>query len=173
MGNVQNNPQGNTQPTNQDLKNRLCEVLGLPENASDEKVLSAVSDLARKAQQADSLRVKLLQILKANLETSTEELLNLIQTRMTEKESLEVRLKALEDEIQRMKAEEAVEKALSEGKITPAMREWAVQLALKDPQAFEDFVKLQVPLSARLTGRFSNPEDEIEEGRRIAEAVKG
>ena len=49
-------------------------------------------------------------------------------------------VKSLEAKLADRDAEEAVELALKQGKITPAQRDWAKSYALKSPGDFQDFV---------------------------------
>lgn len=78
-------------------------------------------------------------------------------------------------ELRRMKAEMVVEKAITEGKVTPAMRNSAMMLALKDSTAFEAMMKTApkaVPLKDEFAGggiaRGSRPgQMELEVGRRV------
>ena len=51
------------------------------------------------------------------------------------------RVKALEEKLADRDAEEAVELALKNGKITPAQRGWAKGYALKSPDGFKEFLE--------------------------------
>lgn len=51
----------------------------------------------------------------------------------------EQRLADLSAQAAAIEADRRVQAALAEGKLTPAQREWAVQLALKDPPAFDEW----------------------------------
>ncbi len=91
------------------------------------------------------------------------------QTRPPQKVSSEAQ------ELRRMKAEMVVEKAITEGKVTPAMKNSAMLLALKDSAAFEAMMKT-APKIVRLKDEFagggiatgSRPNSlELEVGRRV------
>ena len=49
---------------------------------------------------------------------------------------------ALKAQLEQRQSAELVEKALAEGKITPAQKEWAAAYVLKDKEGFEKFVSL-------------------------------
>ena len=60
---------------------------------------------------------------------------------MALKGGVDGRVKALEEKLADRDAEEAVELALKNGKITPAQRAWAKEYALKSPNGFKTFLE--------------------------------
>lgn len=60
---------------------------------------------------------------------------------MALKGGVDGRVKALEEKLADRDAEEAVELALKNGKITPAQRGWAKGYALKSPDGFKEFLE--------------------------------
>jgi phage I-like protein len=72
-----------------------------------------------------------------------------------EHEKLVQKVAALEMESAERTKAELVAKAIKEGKITPAQKEWADEYALEDPKGFEVFIAkapVIVPVDKRIVG---------------------
>lgn len=60
---------------------------------------------------------------------------------MSQHKAVADELAKLQTEIAKGKAESAVREAMSQGKLSPAMRDWALSYAVKDPEGFAEWVK--------------------------------
>lgn len=60
---------------------------------------------------------------------------------MSQHKAVADELAKLQTEIAKGKAESAVREAMSQGKLSPAMRDWALSYAVKDPDGFAEWVK--------------------------------
>jgi phage I-like protein len=60
---------------------------------------------------------------------------------MSQHKAVADELARLQAEIAKGKAESAVREAMSQGKLSPAMRDWALSYAVKDPDGFAEWVK--------------------------------
>jgi len=95
----------------------LRELYGLPEDATDEQVLEAAKGIKIKADSAHST--------------------------LSEAEQVGKKVTELETKLAERDRDEIVAKAINEGKLVPAQKEWAEEYALKDPQGFAAFVEAQ------------------------------
>ncbi len=63
-------------------------------------------------------------------------------------EETNAQVASLRKQLAEDKAKDAVDKAVTAGKITPAQKEWATEYASSDPKGFEAFIKNQVSVIA-------------------------
>lgn len=149
--------------TQMDLK-KLAELLGLPETATEEEVekaIAEVKDLAKadkkdedvkddKDSSDDTVPVAnsvVLTLLGLKADAKTEDVAAAIMTLKAGTGNDEVL--ALKEELKERAAEDMVQNALKEGKITAAQTEWAKAYALSDKagfKAFADKAPVVVPL---------------------------
>lgn len=129
----------------EDLISTLAAMLELPEGTGGEQIAEAVKALLEENR---SLREKAGEPEETAANKAVLDLLGLQDGATTAdaaaaimalKGGIDGRVKALEDQLAKRDAEEAVETALKAGKITPAMRDWAVSYALKSPEGFREF----------------------------------
>lgn len=79
----------------------------------------------------------------------------------------EARLASLADQSLRREAEERVVEAMRAGKLTQAQRPWALSLAMKDPESFEEWLRTAPVLV--VPGRINPPAGEdVADQRRLA-----
>jgi len=157
----------------------LKQLLGLKDDAADQEVLNAVTQLNTSSKLVANKEV--LQVLgldeKATLDQVKEKLTPL--TLVANKEILEAldldekatvteakgkiialknpanyvsstEFKTLKDKLDKKEVDEVVQFALSQGKITPAQKDWAESMAKKDMEGFKQFIEtapVVVPLS--------------------------
>ena len=138
---------------NEKMIKKLIESLGLPEDATEADVMTAVEALKADAQAAANSTV--LEMLELSAGARTEDVAAAIASLKNASEA-QVELAALKAEVAEKKAQDAVEAALKEGKITAAQKEWALSYARKDLDGFAQFV-LKAPQAVQMD-RVSDPE---------------
>lgn len=132
----------------------LIELLGLPETATEKDVQKALTEVkaAMEANKDDDSEEKsgdageavpvansvVLSLLGLEADAKTEDVATAIMTLKAGTGSEEVL--ALREELKERNAEDMVQMALKEGKITAAQREWAKAYALSDKDGFKSFV---------------------------------
>jgi len=130
---------------------KLAKALGLKEDTSEATLLAAVSAFA-----IDRGKIAVAAGLKA--EATTEEVLTAMAAAKATTQvdptqfvpmSMFKDLEAQVGGVAADKAAAAADKAIADGKITPANKDWAVSFAQKDPAGFEAFVANQPQLTAR------------------------
>lgn len=139
-----------------DLK-ELAKILGLPEDATEEQVRTALAGAAGKKEElkgegteaepagevvANSTILGLLDLPEG---AKTEEVTAKIMSLKAGDATLVQRVQDLEGQISGKAADEAVAAALKDGKITAAQKDWARSYALKDPEGFKAFTE-QAPV---------------------------
>lgn len=147
-----------------DLK-ELAKVLGLPETATEEEIKKAVEDAAKAAEKLKEAGEKkpgegddsgegskpgegaevvanstILSMLGLKADAKTEDVAASIMSLKTGAPDTQAELLALKQRMQERDADEVVQKALKEGKITAAQSEWAKSYALKDMEGFKGFI---------------------------------
>lgn len=145
-----------------DLK-ELAKALGLPETATEEEIKKAVEDAAKAAEKLKEMDDKkddgkpgedgkqpegaevvanstILSMLGLKADAKTEDVAASIMALKAGAPDTQAELLALKQRMAERDADEAVEKALKEGKITAAQSEWAKSYALKDMEGFKGFV---------------------------------
>ena len=130
-----------------DMKN-IAKALGLEENASEEAILAAINKL-----NTDRSRVVTTAGLKP--EATTDELVTTLAALKTSTAAtpdptkfvpieqvtlLQTEVKDLKASITGDKAEAEVSKAIEDGKLTPALKDWAITLFKADPAQFATFI---------------------------------
>lgn len=118
---------------------KIAARLGL-ENPTEEKVLEAVASLKAKTEAKEVPKEVLdaLEMQDGNVSSVVASIhaLKQAQAAMVSKEEFE----KLKTELLQRDAEEVVAKALSEGKITAAQKDWALEYAKRDMEGFKTFV---------------------------------
>lgn len=129
--------------TKMDLK-KFIELLGLPDEATEEDILKAIKALQEKeAETKDAAETKELPAAEEKKEeklVANKTILGLLGLKEDAKtEDVAVTVMALKAKSAGAEAEAAVEKALQAGKITAAQKDWALEYAQKDTKGFEAF----------------------------------
>lgn len=146
--------------TTMDLK-EIAKALGLPETATEEEVKKAVEEAGKAAQKIEEMEGKgegstgegadapaevvanstILKLLELDENAKTEDVAASIMALKTGGDkATAATVLALKEKIERKEAEEAVQLALKEGKITAAQTDWAREYALKDADGFKKFM---------------------------------
>lgn len=129
--------------TDMDFMKQLAKALGLAEDATEAQVMEAVVALNKGTQQTDVVANKAVLDALALPETAkVDDVTGAIIALKNPAGYVSVAaFKALEDKINAKDSENLVQMALSAGKITPAQKNWADELALKDPAGFKKFIE--------------------------------
>lgn len=144
INNIENG--GNTM----DLK-ELAVLLGLQEDATLEQIQEAVKALVEMAnkekedeKKEDVVACKeILETLGLSAGASVTDVKGKIISLKNPAGYVRVEeFTALKEKIQKKESNELVEMALKDGKITPAQKDWAEKMALKDPEGFKSFVEV-------------------------------
>lgn len=148
----------------EELLKALRAALGLPENATQDTALAKVGDLVNSAKAADETVAAIRTSLKLDDKADATAIAKAIDTAVaTAKEEaakakadtvdpnafvpraefdrVSTALASMQTGLATDKATESVEKAMKDGKIAPASKEWALAYAKKDPEGFADYVK--------------------------------
>ena len=128
-----------------DLK-EIAKLLGLPEDATEEQVRTALAGVAAKmkegsAEQEVVANSTILGLLELPDEARTEDVTAKIMALKAGDATLAQRVQDLEGQIKGKAAADAVAAALKDGKIAAAQKGWARSYALKDPEGFKAFVE--------------------------------
>lgn len=126
---------------NMDLKKLLLEILGLPEETTDEALIEMIKAKCNPANEHEVVANKtVLTLLGLKDDAKTEEVCASI---MSLKQSPEiVELKALKERLDKQDADQLVNEGLKTGKITAAQKAWAEAYALKDREGFKNYLDL-------------------------------
>lgn len=124
-----------------DLKKLLLEVLGLPEETTDEALIEMIKAKCNPANEHEVVANKtVLTLLGLKEDAKTEEVCASI---MSLKQSPEiVELKALKERLDKQDADQLVNEGLKAGKISAAQKAWAEAYALKDREGFKNYLEL-------------------------------
>ena len=146
--------------TTMDLK-EIAKALGLPETVTEEEVKKAVEEAGKAAQKIKEMEGKgegstgegadasaevvanstILKLLELDENAKTEDVAaSIMALKAGGDKATAATVLALKEKIERKEAEEAVQLALKEGKITAAQTDWAREYALKDADGFKKFV---------------------------------
>lgn len=134
-----------------ELLQQLRELLGLPATATVEQILAAIKG-AREQSGAAKDMGELATAAGLPATAKTGEIVAAIQAARAAKAdpakfvpveqvtALQARLTSLETERATEKATVAVDQAIADGRLLPALRQWGLELHAKDPAAFSAYV---------------------------------
>lgn len=150
------------QPQEVPMKQVLA-ALGLAEGASEAEALTAVNSLIadRKAiaaaagLTADAATSVIVSAMKAGGSGNPDPAQYVPIAAVS---AMQADLKALQDQIGADKAEEAVNAAIRDGRLVPAMKEWGLAYHRKDPAGFADFIGKAPVLTAAQRASAAPPE---------------
>lgn len=118
----------------------LARLLGLTGQPDEVKLLEAVKALKDKPQPPAHKEV--LELLDLKEDAGLAEVKGRVIALKNPSGYVRVEeFKALQDKLAQRERDELVARALAEGKITPAQKEWAEQYALKDQEGFKAFLE--------------------------------
>lgn len=132
-----------------DLLKQLIAILGLPETATEQDVMEKVKACMNGDNVALKSALKGLNLKDNATALEVEASINSLKSPtgfvpMATYTVMANKVTDLEGKLSVQKTKDSndkVELALKEGKLTPALRSWAEEYALKDPEAFDNFVK--------------------------------
>ena len=121
-----------------ELLKKLAELLGLSPEATEEEVLSAIQGMIHHEEEVPEELAEVLELDESEktVEAAKKKIYAMKAGSVPAGEMAKVSLQLAE-----MRAEKTVETAMSDGKITPALKDWALKMATKDPKGFADFLK--------------------------------
>ncbi|MEF2968350.1 phage protease [Paenibacillus sp. M1] len=136
-----------------DFLKKLAALLGLGEDATEEQILQKISEVLKSAEKPkEDKEQKADNELVAN--KTIMDLLGVAETAKTEDVAAAImslknpsgfvpasEFQALKARLDKKDSDELVTKALKDGKISPAQKEWAETYALKDPEGFKKFME--------------------------------
>jgi len=170
------------------MREQLIKLMKLAADATDEAIIAAVAALADKPALAPELREALALSDTASLSEATASIHALRQS-SDQRSAVSGQLTALQAEVKTLRdaaamrtRDELVAMALSQGKITPAQREWAEAYALRDPEGFRTFTTkapvvtpigdtVTLPLSQDRTGGIDEAQKQINRALGIDQAL--
>ncbi len=134
------------------LNSRLATILkNLPEDDED-KIFESVKTLVALNKTNESFMSSLKKALDLSEENKSEEVLQKIEeikkvptelVPLSKFNETAVALNNLEQKFAEKEAYEAVSAAMREGKVSPALKDWAIDLHKKNKKAYEEFLKNQ------------------------------
>lgn len=121
---------------------KLLQLLGLPETATEDQAVEVLVTLKAKAETPKEVLPK--QIISAlslgENATESEATATILAMKQAQTNSQNQEVIVLRREVAEMKADALVAKAMEEGKITAAQKDWAREYAVRDSKGFEVFV---------------------------------
>ena len=129
---------------------KLAKLLGLPEDATEADVESALASIqaakesTKEADPAEATEAvansTILSLLGLKDDAKTEDVAASIIALKAGDAQVQADVKALKEQLAKREADDLIEKALKDGKIPAAQKEWAESYALKDPEGFKMFL---------------------------------
>ena len=149
--------------------NAIAKALGLPEDATEEAVLAALSALQDKLEETeaklDETSAKLAAAANGEGEPDPAKFVPVEQVA-----ALHEQLAALSVDVTRTRVEALVDQAMEEGRLLPAQKEWAVKLGLADLAKLQEFIDNAPPI-AGLVSRQSEQAERKEKGELTEEEL--
>ncbi|MCF1449985.1 hypothetical protein FS815_24655 [Agrobacterium vitis] len=141
-----------TQPNQEDDMKAIAAALGLSEDADENAILTAINSVltgnaAIAAAAGLSTSAKPAEIITA-INSARAEVDPTKFVPIEQVTALQTGLKALQTKIEGEEAETAVNRAINEGRLAPALKAWGLDLHKKDPVAFKAFADASPVLTA-------------------------
>lgn len=146
------------------LLTQLRAALGLPAEAGADQIIAGVKALGDKATAAEKVDDEIATAAGLAKGAKPDDVVRAIQAAIAGKvdpakwvpieqvTALQTRLTALEKSTAEEKAAAAVDGAIADGRLLPAMRDWGLQLHASNPAAFADYVaKMPVIVGGTVT----------------------
>ncbi len=132
-----------------ELLKKLAALLGLGEEATEEQLIQKIGELLKAAEKEDKksdeelvANKTITSLLGVDEQAKTEDVAAAIMALKNPTNFVPVtEFQALKTRLDKMDSDGLVTKALKDGKISAAQKEWAEDYALKDPQGFAKFVE--------------------------------
>lgn len=126
---------------------KLARLLGLPENTAEAEVEAALTTMIAAKESAEPEKEPqvanstILSLLGLSDDAKTEDVTASIMALKAGDAKVQADIKALKEQIAKKEAYDLISKALKEGKIPAAQKEWAESYAIKDPEGFVMFLE--------------------------------
>ncbi len=157
----------------------LLKTLGLPEDAKEEEAILAVNKLKESSAQKPAVSKAVLDALGLKENAAESEVIGTImamkQSHSTV-EQLTSELTAIKNKLAEKEANDAVEKAMQEGKITPAQKDWAKEYAKSDLAGFHVFVSkapVIVPVGQKVSTDKKEGDGQLDEAQMFINKLCG
>ncbi len=171
-----NNPNiGDMKPLNDsqeekrmDLLEKIVALLKLDSAATEEDVFKAISGLLEKRSETDlSMNGLFSQLAVNNLTEATRKITELSKPPLASEGEIVLLREKLKD-YENRETVELVNNALSEGKISPYQKQWAIDYAASDKTGFSNYLQnaLAVPISVSVTEKHRNGSGSISEAEK-------
>lgn len=126
---------------NMDFMKKLAVKLGLDENATEEQIMQKLAELLQSAGTTVSANKEVLSLLDLKEDAKLEDVKGKIIALKNPSGYVSVEdFNKLKQTLETKDRDELVKLALTNGKITPAQKEWADMYAMKDPAGFKNFI---------------------------------
>lgn len=146
-----------------ELLKQLALALGLDEQATEEQVITALKDLQNK--EPVPAHKEILDLLDLKEDASLADIKGKVISLKNPSGYVKAEdFMALKEKLDTRDRDELVNRAIQEGKITPAQKAWAEQYALKDQEGFKAFVDAApqvVPLTQLVSGTQLSVRDQV------------
>ncbi|SKC68366.1 phage protease [Maledivibacter halophilus] len=124
---------------------KLAQLLGLSEDSTEEQIFEAIKKLSEASNEKEETETiaskEVLEALDLNEGSTLDDVKGKIIALKNPAGYVSVsEFNKLKEKIEKNESDELVKMALSTGKITPAQKEWAEEIALKDPSGFKKFI---------------------------------
>ncbi len=148
-----------------EFRKMILKALGLPDDATDEQVNSALEKLKKKEGQPEleelqSFKDEVVGALEMDKKSTADQVKGKIISLKNPAGYVPVeQFNQLKKRLDEKDRDELVQSAMKDGKIAPAQKEWAEEYALKDPSGFKAFLEqapVVVPVGTDVSGGSPN-----------------
>lgn len=168
---AEDNPQPQKENTMDEAMKAIAAALGLGEDATAASILEAVQKLANDAKAA---KEQVTAATKALASAQIADPAKFVPIEVVQE--LQKSIAAIQKDTAASKAQASVDVAIENGKVTPAMKDWALSLATANPVAFADFVKAApaiVTAGAEDTGKKKNADGSLDDEEKVLASFLG
>lgn len=134
-------PHHTTEETSTVDREQLIALLGLATDATDEQIQQALTALKAKADQVGALQGEV-----AALKAQTPDPAKFVPVETVQ--AIQTELAALKSQITTKEIDDLVAAALADGRLLPAMENWARELGKKDVAALKSYIDAAQPIAA-------------------------
>jgi phage I-like protein len=121
---------------------KLLSLLGLPEEATDDEALEALTSMKEELFALKTMGKEVLGLLGLEHSAAPAEVsaaAEALRERAARAMELEQAVLSLNEKLSKREADNLVLEAMKQGKVTPAQRQWAASYAERDPEGFKVF----------------------------------
>lgn len=164
---------GAQQQQEEAMLKKLLAKLGLGEDATEEQALAAIDSLGQQTTEAIPAEVTAALELDGQADTST--VVASIHALKQAPRGMVARaeFEALQQQIAKRDADEAVDAAMRDGKVTPDMKDWATAYAERDLSGFKTYCAKVTPIvPVKPLGDMQRKTDDAEVGEAVLKVAK-